>query len=144
MPLDALRVRPTRSVPVTFGGADERLTGAVPITAGDFWRDLPRIAAILKRAKPDIRMMLELITRDPLKVPCLTDKFWATMPQVSGKTELWALNLIVTVGFIGITAFYAGLAVPIRRWMLQGNNGTWLNRGVAILFAVLALTFVMR
>lgn len=66
------------------------------------------------------------------------------MPQVSGKTELWILNLIVTVGFIAITAFYAGLAVPIRRWTLQGNNGTWLNRAVAIVFVVLAITFIVR
>jgi hypothetical protein len=36
---------------------------------------MKRVAAILKRAKPDIRMMLELITRDPLKVPCLTRTF---------------------------------------------------------------------
>ena len=68
----------------------------------------------------------------------------SVMPQVSGKTELWILNSIVTVGFIGITAFYAGLAVPIRRWMLRGNNGIWLNRVVAILFAILAVTFVIR
>lgn len=68
----------------------------------------------------------------------------SVMPQVAGKTELWLLNLIVTVGFVFITAFYAGLAVPIRRWMLQGNNGTWLNRAVSILFVVLAITFVIR
>ncbi len=68
----------------------------------------------------------------------------SVMPQVAGKTELWILNAIVTVGFIGITAFYAGLAVPIRRWMLQGNNGIWLNRAVAILFVLLAITFVIR
>lgn len=68
----------------------------------------------------------------------------SVMPQVSGKTELWVLNAIVTVGFAGITAFYAGLAVPIRRWMLKGNNGTWLNRAVAVLFIVLAVTFVLR
>ena len=58
------------------------LLADIPLGQGSF--DMPRIAAILKRAKPDIRMMLELITRDPLKVPCLTEKFWATMPQVSG------------------------------------------------------------
>ena len=68
----------------------------------------------------------------------------SVMPQVSGKTELWILNAIVTVGFIGITAFYAGLAVPIRRWMLRRNNGSRLNRAVAVLFAILAITFVIR
>lgn len=68
----------------------------------------------------------------------------SVMPQVSGKTELWILNSIVTIGFIGITAFYAGLAVPIRQWMFKGHNGIWLNRGVAILFSILAVTFVVR
>lgn len=68
----------------------------------------------------------------------------SVMPQVSGNTELWILNAIVTVGFVGITAFYAGLAVPIRRWMLQGNNGICLNRAVALLFVALAVTFIVR
>jgi sugar phosphate isomerase/epimerase len=58
------------------------LLADIPLGQGSF--DLRRIAAILTRAKPDIRMVLELITRDPLKVPCLGEKFWATMPQVSG------------------------------------------------------------
>jgi sugar phosphate isomerase/epimerase len=58
------------------------LLADIPLGQGSF--DLRRIAAILTRAKPDIRMVLELITRDPLKVPCLGEKFWATMPQVPG------------------------------------------------------------
>lgn len=58
------------------------LLADIPLGQGSF--DLRRIAAILTRAKPDIRMVLELITRDPLKVPCLGEKFWATMPKVSG------------------------------------------------------------
>jgi sugar phosphate isomerase/epimerase len=68
------------------------LLADIPLGHGSF--DLPRIAAILKRAKPDIRMMLELITRDPLKVPCLTDKFWATMPQVSGNDLARSLRFV--------------------------------------------------
>jgi sugar phosphate isomerase/epimerase len=58
------------------------LLADIPLGQGSF--DMKRVAAILRRAKPDIRMMLELITRDPLKVPCRSEKFWATMPQVSG------------------------------------------------------------
>lgn len=68
------------------------LLADVPLGHGSF--DMKRIAAILKRAKPDIRMMLELITRDPLKVPCLTDKFWATMPQVSGNDLARTLRFV--------------------------------------------------
>jgi sugar phosphate isomerase/epimerase len=61
---------------------DGFLLGDTPLGQGSF--DMQRIAAILKRAKPDIRMALELITRDALKVPCLSDRYWATMPNVSG------------------------------------------------------------
>jgi hypothetical protein len=31
-----------------------------------------------------VRFNLETITRDPLKVPVLTEKYWATMPDVPG------------------------------------------------------------
>jgi len=62
--------------------ADGFLLGDIPLGQGGF--DLKRMLAILKRAKPDIRMQLELITRDPLKVPCLTDRYWSTLPDVSG------------------------------------------------------------
>lgn len=68
------------------------LLADVPLGQGSF--DMKRIAAILKRAKPDIRMMLELITRDPLKVPCLTNQFWTTMPQVSGNDLARALRFV--------------------------------------------------
>jgi len=36
---------------------------------------------ILKDTRPSIRFTLELITRDPLKVPCLTDRYWTTFPD---------------------------------------------------------------
>jgi sugar phosphate isomerase/epimerase len=68
------------------------LLADIPLGLGSF--DMKRIVAILKRAKPDIRMMLELITRDPLKVPCLTDNFWATMPQVSGNDLARTLRFV--------------------------------------------------
>ncbi len=62
--------------------ADGFLLGDIPLGQGSF--DLKRIVAILRHAKPDIRMSLELITRDALRVPCLTEQYWATMPQVAG------------------------------------------------------------
>ncbi len=68
------------------------LLADIPLGQGSF--DMKRVAAILRRAKPDIRMMLELITRDPLKVPCLSEKFWATMPQVSGNDLARTLRFV--------------------------------------------------
>ena len=54
--------------------------GDIPLGQGSF--DLKKMVAILRRKKPDIRFSLELITRDPLHVPCLTPQYWATMSQV--------------------------------------------------------------
>ena len=53
------------------------LLGDIPLGQGCF--DLPRMMAALRKAKPTIRFSLELITRDPLKVTCLTEKEWTTM-----------------------------------------------------------------
>ena len=39
---------------------------------------------MLKKARPEIRFNLEMITRDPLRVPCLTQKYWATLGDVRG------------------------------------------------------------
>jgi len=71
---------------------DGFLLGDIPLGQGCF--DLKRMVAILRRAKPDIRMALELITRDALKVPCLTEPFWATMPSVPGGDLARTLSIV--------------------------------------------------
>lgn len=57
---------------------DGFLLGDIPLGQGSF--DLKRMVEIIRKAKPKMRFALELITRDPLKVPCLTDQYFATMP----------------------------------------------------------------
>jgi len=39
---------------------------------------LAKMIAVLRQAKPKLPMCLEMITRDPLKVPCREDKYWAS------------------------------------------------------------------
>ena len=68
------------------------LLADIPLGQGSF--DLKRMVTILKRAKPDVRMVLELLTRDPLKVNCLTDTYWATMPGVSGNDLARTLRFV--------------------------------------------------
>lgn len=43
--------------------------------------DLPRIVATLGKANPSIVFNLEMGTREPLRVPCLEQLYWATFPQ---------------------------------------------------------------
>lgn len=38
---------------------------------------LPRLIDTLRRAQPDVRFVLEMITRDPLPVPYRTDRYWS-------------------------------------------------------------------
>lgn len=52
------------------------------VTLGQGILDLPRMVRILRKARPEIQFSLEMATRDPLKVPCLTEKYWATFEDV--------------------------------------------------------------
>ena len=71
---------------------DGFLLSEVPLGTGIL--DLPRVIATLRAARPDIRFNLEMITRDPLKVPCLTEGYWTTFPELSGKHVARAFSLV--------------------------------------------------
>jgi sugar phosphate isomerase/epimerase len=55
------------------------LLSEVPLGAG--FLDLPRMVARLKKANAQIHFNLEMITRDPLKVPCFTDAYYTTFER---------------------------------------------------------------
>ena len=61
---------------------DGFLLSEVPLGTGVL--DLPRIINVLRKANPSIVFNLEMATRDPLRVPCLTDAYFATMPEQKG------------------------------------------------------------
>jgi sugar phosphate isomerase/epimerase len=63
--------------------ADGFLLAEVPLGLGVL--DLKKTIATLRKANPKIRLNLEMITRDPLKIPCLTEKYWATLARVPGR-----------------------------------------------------------
>ena len=63
-------------------GQDGFLMSEVPLGTGIL--DLPRIVSLLQEANPKVRFSLEMITRDPLEVPCLTDHYWTTFPDRNG------------------------------------------------------------
>jgi hypothetical protein len=46
----------------------------------DGFLDLKKMVSLLR---PSVRLNLEMITRDPLKIPCLTDRYWATAAGVA-------------------------------------------------------------
>ena len=48
------------------------------VPLGEGFLPLARIVDVLRRAQPDLHFCLEMITRDPLKVPYLEDAYWVT------------------------------------------------------------------
>jgi sugar phosphate isomerase/epimerase len=66
------------------------------VALGDGFLDLKRMVDIPRRAKPEIRFSLETITRDPLRVPCLSDSYWPTFPKVTAKELAYALRIVRT------------------------------------------------
>lgn len=56
------------------------LLSEVPLGAG--YLDLKGIIGTLKKANPRLRFSLEMITRDPLRIPCLEPRYWATLESI--------------------------------------------------------------
>lgn len=52
---------------------------------GDGMLDMKEVVKTIQNGRPGVRITLEMITRDPLKVPCLTDQYWQTFPDRPGK-----------------------------------------------------------
>ena len=46
------------------------------------------------RPRPEIRLNLEMITRDPLEVPCLTPKYWATFEDLPARHLARSLTMV--------------------------------------------------
>jgi len=70
------------------------LLADVPL--GDGSLDLPAMIDLLRKTKPGIQFSLEMATRDPLKVPCLTDKYLATFANVPASDLAHALRYVRT------------------------------------------------
>lgn len=71
---------------------DGFLLSEMPLGAGML--DMRRIVDTIRAARPQTRLTLEMITRDPLKVPCLTDGYWATFPERNGRYLARTLRLV--------------------------------------------------
>src|SRR2546426_1649033 len=71
---------------------DGFLLSEVPL--GEGFLDLKKMVAVLQKANPTIQFNLEMITRDPLKIPCLTKKYWATMEAVPASQLAAALAMV--------------------------------------------------
>jgi len=76
--------------------AEGFLLAEVPF--GEGMLDMALIARTIVRARPNTRMTLEMITRDPLRIPCLTDKYWATFVDSSPRRLAAMLRMVRAYG----------------------------------------------
>jgi sugar phosphate isomerase/epimerase len=71
---------------------DGFLLADVPLGEGIL--DLEAMVARIRAARPATRFSLEMITRNPLHVPCLTETYWATFPERNGSYLARTLALV--------------------------------------------------
>lgn len=64
------------------------------VPLGEGVLDLPGIVRVLRAARPGIHLNLEMITRDPLEVPCLGDRYWSTFPDLPGRHLARSLTFV--------------------------------------------------
>jgi len=75
---------------------DGFLLAEVPLGEGIL--ELPKVVKTLRSRHPEVHFSLEMMTRDPLKVPCLTDKYWAAMADVPGRDLARTLKMVQARG----------------------------------------------
>jgi len=71
---------------------DGFLLAEVPLGEGIL--DIKEVCSVISKARPQTRLTLEMITRDPLKIPCLTSEYWITFPDRSGPVLAQTLRMI--------------------------------------------------
>lgn len=63
--------------------------------------DLKEAIQLCQKYNPAVRFSLEMITRDPLEIPCLEDSYWSTFGNYSGQNLARTLRLIRDRSFQG-------------------------------------------
>jgi sugar phosphate isomerase/epimerase len=71
---------------------DGFLLSEVPLGQGIV--DLKKIFSQCETQNPKVTFNLEMITRDPLQIPCLTDNYWATFDAIPSKEFAHVLKTI--------------------------------------------------
>jgi sugar phosphate isomerase/epimerase len=71
---------------------DGFLLSEVPLGTG--FVDLSRIIAAVRKHRPEVNLNLEMITRDPLRVPCLGTRYWATFESLPARELARSLAMV--------------------------------------------------
>ncbi|WP_276365428.1 TIM barrel protein [Chryseolinea sp. H1M3-3] len=72
--------------------SDGFLLSEVPLGKGIL--DLPKIIALCKKHNPNVTFNLEMITRDPLEIPCLKNEYWSVFDGVPASALARTLRMV--------------------------------------------------
>ena len=61
------------------------------VPLGEGMLDVRQMAETIRRERPAVHFSLEMITRNSLEVPCLTEKYWSTFADVNG---VWLARML--------------------------------------------------
>ncbi len=77
-------------------GLDEYQDGFLlsEVPMGQGMLNLPEMIAICKLYNPNVKFNLEMITRDPLEIPCLKDSYWSTFEGVHASELARSLRMV--------------------------------------------------
>jgi hypothetical protein len=75
------------------------LLSEVPLGEGIV--DLKAAVKLCSKYNPNITFNLEMITRDPLEIPCLEEEYWATFDEISGSDLAAILKMVREKSFAG-------------------------------------------
>jgi L-ribulose-5-phosphate 3-epimerase UlaE len=99
---------------------DGFLLSEVPLGEGFF--DLKKMVDILRQKDPNMPLDLEMITRDPLKVPIYTEQYWATFQDVPGQQVARMMQIIQKNPPRKPLPTIAGLDLPARKKLEEDYN----------------------
>jgi len=95
------------------------LLSEVPLGRGLL--DLAWAIECIRQARPRARLNLEMITRDPLRVPCLTDQYCVTFPERGREDLARTLALVRTHPPAEPLPYTSGLEEAARRRQEEDN-----------------------
>lgn len=98
---------------------DGFLLSEVPLGEGIV--DLKKGMDLCKKYNPGITFSLEMITRDPLKVPCLTDRYWETFDDLKAQDFARHLAMIKKNSYSGSLPITSGLSDDAKLGLEEKN-----------------------
>jgi sugar phosphate isomerase/epimerase len=106
---------------------DGFLLSEVPL--GEGFIDLNRMFEACRKNNPKVNFNLEMITRDPLQIPCLKEEYWATFKTVPGIELAHTLSLVRQNKFKTALPRVAQLAVEERLDVEEKNIVSSISYG---------------